>query len=245
VTDDRDAFGHLLWDCLAGQDVIEVIERDDGFIGAAGSARRYFTPFRDWAPHERRAIAWARGRVLDIGCGAGRHALHLQEQGFAVTGIDLSPLAISVCRRRGLRDAQVVDITQVNPNSGPWDTLLLLGANLGLAGSVATGRALLARLAEVSSADARMIAESRDPSVIAEPLHVAYREANARRGRLPGQLTLRIRYHKRVTPWFEYLFLAKGELDGLLAGTQWRATQHLDDEAEPGAYIALIEKVAP
>jgi hypothetical protein len=72
---------------------------------------------------------------------------------------------------------------------------------------------------------------------------VAYREANGQRGRLPGQLRLRIRYLQYVTPWFEYLFVSKGELEQLLEGTGWRATHHLDAETEAGAYIALIEKV--
>jgi cyclopropane fatty-acyl-phospholipid synthase-like methyltransferase len=33
--------------------------------------------------------------ILDIACGRGRHAIHLAEQGFSVTGIDLSPNSIS------------------------------------------------------------------------------------------------------------------------------------------------------
>ncbi len=241
LTDEQDAFGHLLLDYLAGQNGLELVERDDGFIGPAGSARRYFAPPQEWPPHERAALGFARGGVLDIGCGAGRHALYLQERGLDVVGLDASPLAIDVCAHCGLRQARVLDITQIEPEAGPWDTLLLLGANLGLLGSADRAHALLARLSRASGAEARIIAESRDPASIAGPVHAAYRAANLRSGRLPGQLRMRIRYQQYATPWFDYLFVAKGELEQLLAGTEWRVAQYLEGEAS--AYIAIVEKV--
>ena len=86
---------------------IEIVERDDGFISPSTFGPvAYFTPLRRWPKTERQAIRIARGRVLDVGCGAGRVGLHLQERGHDVVGIDLSPLAVEVSRRRGVRDAR-------------------------------------------------------------------------------------------------------------------------------------------
>jgi SAM-dependent methyltransferase len=243
LSDDQDAFGLLLQDYVRGEQGIELVERDDGFVGSAGSPSQYFAPFDAWPAHEQAALSWAQGRVLDIGCGAGRHALHLQEQGLDVVGIDISPRAVAVCRERGLRDARVLDIAQVARDTGPWDTVFLLGANFGLAGSAEGTRTLLARLDETCAVGARVIAESRDPSSITDPIHTAYREANVRRGRLPGQLRIRIRYKLAATPWFDYLFVSKQELGNLLEETGWRAVQYSDESGEGGAYIALIEKV--
>jgi len=220
VTEDQNAFGRLLQAYLDGDDGLEIVERDDGFVGVAGRASAYFTPERAWPAHERAALAWARGRVLDIGCGAGRHGLALQERGLAVVGVDTSPRAIAVCTRRGLREARVLDVARLSPDAGlgAFDTLLLLGANLGLLGSAAGARTLLGRLHAVTSARARIIAESRDPAAMSAPAHAAYRAANRRQGRLPGQLRLRIRYRQYVTPWFDYLFIARGELERLTGG---------------------------
>jgi len=245
VIDDEDAFGHLLQDYLRGEQGIELVERDDGFIGPAGSMRQYFASFPDWPSHERAAMAWVRGRVLDIGCGAGRHALYLQGQGFTVRGIDISPLAIAVCRRRGLRDACVQDIEDIDPAAGPWDTVLLLGANFGLLGNAAGVKTILAKLHHSTSPDARIIAESLDPASSTEHVHRAYQEANLQQGRLPGELRLRIRYKQYATPWFSYLFVSKSDLAQLLEGTGWRATHLQDVETGTGAYIALIERVSP
>ena len=38
--------------------------------------------------------------ILDVGCGRGRHALALAKRGYTVTGLDLSPRALAVARKR-------------------------------------------------------------------------------------------------------------------------------------------------
>jgi 2-polyprenyl-3-methyl-5-hydroxy-6-metoxy-1,4-benzoquinol methylase len=66
-----------------------VIERDDGFVDPE-FVSGYFTEFRNWGLLERSAMRSVRGRVLDVGCGAGRVALYLQRRGHDVVGIDVS-----------------------------------------------------------------------------------------------------------------------------------------------------------
>src|SRR5207249_3713127 len=102
MNDDQDAYGQEVYDYLQGEKGCEIVERDDGFFDAASGPLAYFAGYRQWPSHYKKAMRYVRGRVLDIGCGAGRHALYLQEQGCEVVGIDISPLAIEVCRRRGL-----------------------------------------------------------------------------------------------------------------------------------------------
>ena len=65
----------MLLALLEGRGAQEIMERDDGFI-YAGDPSDYFAPFRRWPPVERRVMRYVRGRVLDVGCGAGRVALH-------------------------------------------------------------------------------------------------------------------------------------------------------------------------
>src|SRR6476469_6833304 len=106
LADREDAFGRILLEALEARGVVEIVERDDGFIDA-GATQLYLSPFRRWPAHHRRAMRLVRGRVLDIGAGAGRVALHLQARGHDVVSIDVSPGAVEVCRRRGVRDARI------------------------------------------------------------------------------------------------------------------------------------------
>ncbi|MGD0495283.1 MAG: methyltransferase domain-containing protein [Candidatus Bathyarchaeia archaeon] len=101
VERERDAFGQELWACYKGQNIYEIIERDDGYFSAHQSPKVYFSEYADWPLIEQKAMGFVKGRVLDIGCGAGRHALYLQQKGFSVVGVDSSPLAVKVCKLRG------------------------------------------------------------------------------------------------------------------------------------------------
>jgi SAM-dependent methyltransferase len=239
---DRDAFGHALYDHLqnAGKDEwATVIERDDGLVDVI-EAQEYFTPYADWPAHQQQALAFARGRVLDIGCGAGRHSLHLQAQGLDVLGVDESPLAIETCKLRGLQQARVMSITQLSSGLGTFDAILMLGNNFGLFANPVRAGWLLRRFAAMTSPAARIIAETLDPYPASEPLHLAYHQRNRERGRWAGQITIRVRYRNYATPWFDYLFVSREELRGLLEGTGW-VVERLIDSAD-ARYIAILAK---
>ena len=102
-----------------------------GYIAVSAGTETYFAEPSD---PQCEVVERAVGRVLDVGCGAGRYALYLQEQGLEVVGIDVSPLAIDVCRRRGLRDARLLSVEEVDASLGKFDTVLMLGHNLALLG---------------------------------------------------------------------------------------------------------------
>ena len=104
LTDKQDAFGHLLTDYHNGEENVEIVEREDGYIDISRlGPLTYFAEYTEWVEHQKLAMKYATGRVLDIGCGAGRHSLHLQEKGHDVFATDISPLAIQLCQHRGLK----------------------------------------------------------------------------------------------------------------------------------------------
>jgi SAM-dependent methyltransferase len=234
-----DVYGALLADALAGRRAHEVVERDDGFV-MAFDAGYLLAPFARWDDaDERRAMRFVRGRVLDVGCGGGRVCLHLQERGVEVVGIDSSPGTIEICRRRGVLDARELSADELDGSVGPFDTIVLLGQGLGVLGSRARGRRLLAKLASIASPRGRIVAETFDPHALDDPVHRRYRERNVGRGRMPGQLRVRVRHRDLSTPWFDWLQVSQQELEELLQGTAWRLSRTIG--AGP-SYVAIVDR---
>lgn len=240
VSDEHDAFGHEILDHFNGIDSFEIIERDDGFFAVSPGPELYFSEYDEWVEIDKKAMEYVKGKVLDIGCGAGRHALYLQGLGFDVVGIDNSPKAIKVCRERGLLRAEVLSITQVSKRFGTFDTILMMGNNLRLMGNPKRARWLLRRFAGMTKENARIIAQTINVVQSEMPEHVAYHASNRARGRLPGQIRLRVRYKKFASKWFDWLTVSEDELRELLMGVKWRI--HETITGEQGRYTAIIEK---
>jgi SAM-dependent methyltransferase len=237
----EDAYGREMWAYFKGERSFEIVERDDGYVDVSGGAPIYFSAHDDWSEHYKRAIEFARGKVLDIGCGAGRHSIYLQSKGLDVTGIDVSALAVRVSRLRGLKKAKVMSIGEVGIfKPGFFDTVLMLGNNFGLFGSFSNARLLLKKLYRITSPGALIIAESNDPYKTENPFHIRYQKANRRRGRMSGQLRIRIRFMKYVGRWFDYLIVSKGEMKEILKTTGWKVKRFIDSDSSP--YVALIQK---
>lgn len=240
LKDHQDAFGHAIYDYHLRREGFEIIERDDGYITPGIGPQQYFRDFGEWSEAEKSAMNHVQGRVLDIGCGAGRHSIYLQSLGFRVTGIDISPLAVRTCQARGLDDARLLPLTKISRVMGVYDTILMLGNNFGLTGTPPRAKWFLRKLHGLTAADGRIIAQTRDPYQTEDPDHLEYHAKNREMGRLPGQLRIRVRYKVHTTPWFQLLFLSIDEFRELLAGTGWTTAAVLP-EAD-GMYIAILEK---
>jgi SAM-dependent methyltransferase len=240
----RDAFGRQMWAFHEGVgSPFEIVERDDGFMTAARSNASYFDDIRHWSRAERFAIRFARGRrALDVGCGAGRVALHLQGKGFRVTAIDNSPWALKTARARGVKDARLLPFEHVGRLAADsFDTIVMFGNNFGLFGSYARARRLLKALHRITRPHSVLLAQSRDPHETDEPAHLAYARRNRRRGRMPGQIRIRIRFNQWVGQWFDYLLVSVPEMSAILDGTGWNADRFFIEEG--GRYVAVVRRI--
>lgn len=236
-----DAFGRVLERCHAaggGPGVaFAVVERDDGHIGVHDAAA-YFAGRDEWPEAERRICAGVAGRVLDVGCGAGRHAAVLAAAGVDVVGVDTSPGAVRVARDRGV-DARLGSATALPADLGGFDAVLLLGNNVGLLGSSETAAVVLAELARVTTPGGCVLLSGVDPFDTDDSEHLDYHRWNRERGRLPGQIHMRLRDGRLATEWFDYLFVSEAELLTLVDGTAWTVTRWERDEH---GYAARLDR---
>lgn len=245
-----DAFGEMLLTCWksagtkqVGANVPEMVERDDGFISVQRPAR-YFAEPAQWRDFERAALELAAleldGPVLDVGCGAGRFALALQERGVPVAGLDTSAGAVEVSRLRGVRDVVHGSVASL---TGRYGTFLLMGENIGLLESARRGPGFLAELAAAAAPGARIIGHGADPAPIlsgaaGDAEFAAYLRRNTAVGRLPGELTIRVRHRDLATGWFGYLLCSPAELAALAEPAGWRLDSA--EYADKANYLAVL-----
>lgn len=235
----EDAFGQELWAAYKGEEVFDVVERDDGLINVMKLAG-YFSDYEGWSPIGQEAMKFVKGRVLDVGCGAGRHSIYLQKKGFDVIGIDISPLAIKVCKERGLKKAKVMSIEDVDFMPNSFDTIIMMGGNFGLFGSSKKAKRLLRKFHRITCESALIIAQTRNPYKTDFLPHRKYHKSNKRKGRMGGQVRIRSRFRQYIGRWFDYLLVSEDEMKEILLDTGWKVREFLD--SGNSIYIAIIEK---
>jgi SAM-dependent methyltransferase len=171
--------------------------------------------------HHRCLLAHAAGRVLDVGAGAGQHALALQQRGLTVTAIDYSPGAVMVCRERGIGDVRQMDARALHFSSERFETVLLMGNNLGLAGTPAGLRRLLRDLRSIVPPHGQILAEFIDYGATRDPVQLRYHHRNRALGCYPGTMRLRHEYAGVCGPNFEWLLITLEDLRTFSAETGW------------------------
>lgn len=110
---------------------------------------------------EQKALQLAKGNVLDVGCGAGSHSLHLQSQGLKVTAIDISEGAIEVAKHRGLNKAEVANIFDFNTDE-KFDTILVLMNGTGICGKLNNLASFLKHLTDFLTPKGHILIDSSD-----------------------------------------------------------------------------------
>jgi SAM-dependent methyltransferase len=167
----------------------------------------YFTLGGELAALDALALEHAQGRVLDVGAGAGRHALALEARGLEVVAIDVSPLCVALCRARGVREARVFDVMRLDSAEpfGVFDTLLFGMQTLGVAGGVAPLRKLLERLRACLAPGGRLIVDSSD-------LFEAWEGDDSDRSPSRGEIVLSTRYRGWRGEPFPWIYLAEEDL---------------------------------
>lgn len=234
-------YAQAMLDHWLGKKVSVEFERDDGYRDAS-DLPAYFAPPAKWYAIEREAMKEVRGRVLDVGCGPGRHALYLQRKGFRVVGIDMSPTQVALARVRGLIEVYQGTVWRLPRGLGRFDSVLMMGNNLGLAGNLANMRRFLRDLREITTKRGRLIGHTRIPGTWIER-HLPYVKRNIERGRPPGLIRLRVRYKGRIGDWFDLLLISPDDLARIAHETGWDLTRVIyQPESTPSDYIAVLDK---
>ncbi|MEW4922962.1 class I SAM-dependent methyltransferase [Algibacter sp. 2305UL17-15] len=125
----KDLFGQALLDYHNGSYTEDIITSTSISDEDVLPLPYLFRCYKDMPKLEQKALKLAKGKILDVGCGAGNHSLHLQGKGLQVKAIDISTGAIEVAKQRGVLNAEVLNLLD---ESETFDTILLLMNGTGI-----------------------------------------------------------------------------------------------------------------
>ena len=155
----KDLFGEAILDFQTNNDPQALITETTISEADEMEVAYLFRNFDQMPAIEQRALQLCKGKILDVGCGAGSHSLYLQQQNLDVTAIDISSKAIKTCRLRGVKNPIVQNILEVE---GKFDTLLLLMNGTGIFGTLNQSTHFLQKLKSILNANGQILIDSSD-----------------------------------------------------------------------------------
>ena len=196
-----------------------------------------FRNYENMPKIEQKALDMAKGRVLDVGAGAGCHSLVLQERGIDVTAIDISPLSVETTKERGVKKVMEQDFFTLTGQQ--YDTILMLMNGIGIVGTLERLPEFFKQLDKILAPGGQVLCDSSDISYVFEtedgiielPVDMIYY----------GEHSFQLQYKDSIGEPFTWLYIDADTLKE----KAWRSGYAVEvvAEGEHYDYLARITKI--
>ena len=157
----KDLFGKAMLDFATNNNPENIVTETNISEADEMDVSYLFRSFKEMPKLEQKALKLAKGKILDVGCGAGSHALYLQENDFEVMAIDISANAIETCKLRGINNAVVLNLLEIDTTL-KFDTIYLLMNGTGIFGKLKNIDQYLSKLKELLTPTGQILIDSSD-----------------------------------------------------------------------------------
>jgi SAM-dependent methyltransferase len=230
-------YGHALRDYFAGDESAVITMQTSLGEYDALPISIFFREPQHFLPFEGVALDHCRGRVLDAGAGTGVHALELQKKDFDVTAVDILPEAVEIMKERGVRDARLGDMFNVD-NGERFDTILMLMNGTGPMGTLDGLDAFLERAPRLLNRGGRVILDSSEVELQELPQGAPDPDWPKEPSVYVGESWIRLEYRGNRGEPFRELYIDHSTLEGHAQRAGWRCDVIFLDEH--GAFTALL-----
>ncbi|MEW6379130.1 MAG: class I SAM-dependent methyltransferase [bacterium] len=212
-------YGRALLDFSRGKVAAKVIVHETEGRTRKMAMSTFFRKPAEFPTLEQTALNLCRGRVLDIGAGAGCHSLALQERGFSVCAIDISQDAVTVMKKRGVKDVYCADIFDFQ--AGPFDTILMMMNGIGVVESLNDLGRFLDAVHSLIKPDGQILLDSSDVRRGSKKYRDTDSMIDSESGRYIGEVWFQLEYKGQKGLPFWWLFVDSDTLTEQAVKSGW------------------------
>ncbi len=200
----KDLFGKAILDFQTNNYPEDLITETNISEADEMSVAYLFRTYNEMPKIEQKALQLAKGKILDIGCGAGSHSLFLQnDRNLDITSIDISPNAIKTCHIRGLKNAKVQNILTLENEK--FDTILLLMNGTGIFRTLNEIPLFFNKMKELLNPNGQILIDSSDIIYMFDEDDERCKWVSG--NQYYGELTFTITYKNETEETFPWLYL--------------------------------------
>ena len=151
---------------------------------------------------EKVALQRAKGKVLEVGAGAGVHAMEMMDNGLEVYAIDHSAGAVSHMKEKGIQ-AEKIDFFDFKGKK--FDTITMLMNGIGIAGTLANLEQTLIHCKSLLNEGGKILCDSSDIKYLYEDEDGAlWVDLNSE---YYGNFRFQMKFKGEIGPWFDWLYV--------------------------------------
>jgi SAM-dependent methyltransferase len=233
-----DPFGTAVLEYLKNNSEAEIVVESDLTEEDVIPVQYLFRSVEFMPEKELFALSLSKGKILDVGAGAGSHALDLQSRGNDVTALDISEKCCEAMKSRGIKSVLKEDFFLL-PETVSYDTLLFLMNGFGIAGTLEKLDALLKKSYALLAPGGLLIGESADVLYLFEEEDGSYSiDLNAG---YYGEMNYRMHYKEESGAWFPWLYVSMELLIEMAEQNNFRLKEFFEGENDD--FVVCFEKV--
>lgn len=191
----------------------------------------YYRDYEEMPALEQFCLAQCYGDILDIGAGAGSHAIALEMRGYKVDALDISPLACKTMRARGADNVICADIFAYSGKQ--YDTIMMLMNGLGFCGELDQVGTFLEHAKTLLKEDGQILFDSSDVAYLYED------DELPKPNHYYGEIKCRYEYDGQFSEWFKWLYVDKDTMYDIAEKHGFRMQVLTEDET--GQYLAVLK----
>jgi len=207
IHEKKDPFGKACLAYLKGIKGLEIVVASDHAEDDTIPVDYLFRKYENMPLIEQTALDLCRGKILDIGAGAGCHSSYLKSIGHNITAIDQSPGAVTAMKEQNI-SAKNLDFFNLNEED-KYDTLIALMNGTGIAGTVENFSNFLVKCSKLLNYNGQLLIDSSDIIYLFENDEELY---NFSGDKYYGEVEYQMKFDNESSDWFNWLYLSYGKL---------------------------------